>query len=156
MGVGSQCHGPAALHLGNNRYPLYRSLGGPQGWSGQVWKISFPPGVDSWIVQPVMSHCTESDIPAHNYGWCQTLIFMFRSLRDFCHFCVGTYLNQWTWYSFRCTELYTVLMQVHSTQTSCRPFISSQMFSLGNISIVSNVPTSIKSASNEKENRKVA
>jgi len=29
-----------SLPRGKTRYPLYRRLGGPQGWSGQVWKIS--------------------------------------------------------------------------------------------------------------------
>jgi len=39
-------------------YPLYRRLGGPQGWSGQVWKISPPPGFDPrtvdsrWATRP--------------------------------------------------------------------------------------------------------
>jgi hypothetical protein len=34
------------------RYPLYRRLGGPHGRSGQVRKISPPPGFDSRTVQP--------------------------------------------------------------------------------------------------------
>jgi len=33
-------------------YPLYRRLGGPQGQSGQVWKLSPPP----WSDQPIVSH----------------------------------------------------------------------------------------------------
>jgi len=40
------------------RYPLYRRLGGPQGWSGQVRKISPPPRFDPQTVQPVASHYT--------------------------------------------------------------------------------------------------
>jgi hypothetical protein len=40
MGVGGQCHALAALSQGKTRYPLYRRLGGLQGWSGQVQKIS--------------------------------------------------------------------------------------------------------------------
>jgi len=40
MGVGGQGHPPAALHPRITQYPLYRRLGGPQGWSGQVQKIS--------------------------------------------------------------------------------------------------------------------
>jgi hypothetical protein len=39
--------------------PLYRRLGGPQGLSGQAWKISPPPGFDRRIVQPVASRYTE-------------------------------------------------------------------------------------------------
>ena len=40
---------------GKTRYPLYRRLGGPQGWSGQVQKIMSPPGFDSRTVQSVAS-----------------------------------------------------------------------------------------------------
>jgi hypothetical protein len=35
------------------QYPLYRRLGGPQGRSGRVRKISPPPGFDPLTVQPV-------------------------------------------------------------------------------------------------------
>ena len=41
------------------RYPLYRRLGGPQCQSGQVWKISPPPGFDPRTVQPVASRYTD-------------------------------------------------------------------------------------------------
>jgi len=47
MGVGGQRHAPAALPPGRTRYPLYRWLGGPQGRSGQVRKISAPTGIRS-------------------------------------------------------------------------------------------------------------
>jgi hypothetical protein len=40
------------------RYPLYRRLGGPQGWSGQVRKISPPAGFDPRPFQPVASRYT--------------------------------------------------------------------------------------------------
>jgi len=46
MGVGGQRHAPAALPSGKTRYPLYRRLGGTQGGSGRVLKISPPPGFD--------------------------------------------------------------------------------------------------------------
>ena len=36
--MGGRRHAPAALPPGNNRYPLYRRLGGPQGRSGRVRK----------------------------------------------------------------------------------------------------------------------
>jgi hypothetical protein len=42
-------------------------LGGPQGWSGQVWKISPPLGFDPWIVQPVASRYTDRTIPATRF-----------------------------------------------------------------------------------------
>jgi hypothetical protein len=41
------------------RYPLYRRLGGPQGRSGQVRKISPPPVFDPRTVLPVVSHYTD-------------------------------------------------------------------------------------------------
>ena len=44
---------------GKTRYPLYRRLGGPQRQSGQVHKISPPPGFDPITVQPVASHYTD-------------------------------------------------------------------------------------------------
>jgi hypothetical protein len=52
-GVGGQRHAPAALPPGKTQYPLYRKLGGPQGRSGQVRKISPPPGFDPRTIQPV-------------------------------------------------------------------------------------------------------
>ena len=64
-GVGSQRQTPAALPPGKTGYPLYRKVGGAQGQSGRVWKISPPPGFDPWTVQPVASHYTDWAIPAH-------------------------------------------------------------------------------------------
>jgi len=51
---------------GNTRYSLYRSLGGPQGRSERVRKISTPPGLDARTVQPVASRYTDWAISAHN------------------------------------------------------------------------------------------
>ena len=62
MGVGGQSHAPAALPPGKTWYPLYRRLGGPQGLSVQVRKISPPPGFDPWTAQPVVSHYTDCAI----------------------------------------------------------------------------------------------
>ena len=64
MGVGGERHAPAALHLGKIRYPLYRRLGGPQGRSGRVRKISPSPGFDPRTAQPVVSRYTDWAIPA--------------------------------------------------------------------------------------------
>jgi len=58
-GVGGQRHASAALPPGKTRYPLYRRLGGTQGWSGRVRKISLPPGFDPRTVQPVASRYTD-------------------------------------------------------------------------------------------------
>jgi hypothetical protein len=54
-----QRHAPAALPPGKTRYPSYRSLGGPQGRSGQVRKISPLPGFDPRTVQPVVIRYTD-------------------------------------------------------------------------------------------------
>jgi len=48
------------------QYPLYRRLGGIQGWSGQVRKISPPPVFDPRTIQPLASRYTDYTIPAHN------------------------------------------------------------------------------------------
>jgi hypothetical protein len=47
------------LPPGKTRYSFHRRLGGPQGQSGQVRKISPPPGFDTQTVQPVVSHYTD-------------------------------------------------------------------------------------------------
>jgi hypothetical protein len=66
MGVGGQHHAPAALPPGKTQYPLYRRLGGSHGWSGQVWKISPPPGFDPLTIQPVASRYTDCTVLAPN------------------------------------------------------------------------------------------
>jgi len=58
-GVGGERRAPAALTPGKTRYLLYRRLGGLQGRSGHVRKISPPPGFDSRTLQPVASRCTD-------------------------------------------------------------------------------------------------
>jgi len=62
--VGGQRHTPAALPPGKTPCPLYRRLGGPQGWSGQVRKISPPPGFDTRTVQPNLITRMEIYYPA--------------------------------------------------------------------------------------------
>ena len=61
--MGGQLHAPGALPLGKTQYILYRRLGGSHGRSGQVRKISPPPGFDPRTVQPVASHYTDWAIP---------------------------------------------------------------------------------------------
>jgi len=58
-GEGSASCPSCSLPLGKTRYPLYRRLGGSQGQSGQVQKISPPLGFCPWTVQPVASHYTD-------------------------------------------------------------------------------------------------
>jgi hypothetical protein len=54
-GEGSASRDGRSLPLGKTRYPLYMRLGGPQDRSGQVRKISPPPGFDPRTVLPVAS-----------------------------------------------------------------------------------------------------
>ena len=61
-----QRHAPAALPPGMTQYQLYRRLGGPQGRSGQVRKISPTPEFDPRTVQLVPSRYTDYAILAHS------------------------------------------------------------------------------------------
>jgi hypothetical protein len=57
---------PGHLTTGKEtRYPLYRRLGGRQGQSGRMQKISSPPGSNPRTVQPVVSRYTGYAIPAY-------------------------------------------------------------------------------------------
>jgi hypothetical protein len=58
-GVGGQHHAPTSLPPGKTRYSLHRRLGGFQGWSERVRKISPTPGFDPRTVQPVTSRYTD-------------------------------------------------------------------------------------------------
>jgi hypothetical protein len=62
-GVGSASHVGHYLAPGKIQCPLYRRLGEPQGWSGQVRKIMASPGFDPWTAQPVASRPTELPSP---------------------------------------------------------------------------------------------
>jgi len=70
-GVGGQRHATAALPPGKTRHPLYRKLGGHQGRSGRVRKISPPSGFDPWTVQPVASRYTDYAVPADHISLCE-------------------------------------------------------------------------------------
>jgi hypothetical protein len=59
MRVDGQRHAPAALRLVKTRSPLYRRLGGLQGRSAQVRKISHQPGFDPRTFQPLASRYTD-------------------------------------------------------------------------------------------------
>ena len=63
--MSGQGHASTTLTSGFTRHLLYRGLGGPQGQSERVRKISHPPGFDLWTVQPVVSRYTDWVIPAH-------------------------------------------------------------------------------------------
>jgi hypothetical protein len=63
--------------LVKTRYPLHRRLSGPQGWSGQVGKISPPPGLDPRTVQPV---ATELPGPLWITNCTKMVVGLWRSL----------------------------------------------------------------------------
>jgi hypothetical protein len=68
MKVGGQRHPLATLPPGKEtRYPLHRRLGGPQGLSRQVRKISSPLGFDPQTIQPVVSRYTDWAIPVPQF-----------------------------------------------------------------------------------------
>jgi len=58
-GEGSASRSGRTLPPGKTRCSLYRRLGGPQGRSGQVRKISSPPGFDPRTVHSVGSRHTD-------------------------------------------------------------------------------------------------
>jgi hypothetical protein len=58
-GEGSASRPGRSLSPGKTPYPLYSRLGGPQGRSAQVRKVSPSPGFDPWTVQPVASYYTD-------------------------------------------------------------------------------------------------
>jgi hypothetical protein len=58
------------------RYPLYRRRGGLQGRSGQVRKISPPPGFDAPTAQSVPSHNTDWAIATYYPQWALSEIIL--------------------------------------------------------------------------------
>jgi hypothetical protein len=64
MGVGVQRHAPAAVPGKENRYPLYKRLGGSEDLSGLARKISTSPVLDPRTFQPAASRYTDYAIPA--------------------------------------------------------------------------------------------
>jgi hypothetical protein len=67
MGMGGQHHAPDALPSGKTRHPLYSRLGGPQGRSERVRKITPPPSFDPRTVQPLARHYIDLAIPAPDF-----------------------------------------------------------------------------------------
>jgi len=62
-GEGSASRPGRFLPPGKTRYPLYRRLGGAQDRSGQLRKISSPPGFDPRTVQPGSSVGIATELP---------------------------------------------------------------------------------------------
>jgi hypothetical protein len=83
MGVRGQLH--VTLPTVKTRYPFYTRLGGIQSRSGQVRKISLPPGFDPRTLHPIGSRYTDWAIPANN--------FMIIDLKMCCINPISTQLN---------------------------------------------------------------
>ena len=77
------------------RYPLSRRLGGPQGRSGQVRKISPPLGFDPRTVQPVTSRYTDYATRSTCFLYCT------QTQRHIKNTTIRTYMNMLTTGSFR-------------------------------------------------------
>jgi hypothetical protein len=75
---------------GKTRYQLYMRLGGPQGQSEQVWKISPPPGFNPWTVQPIASHYTDYNTQPTEWGGGE---FIFILSRKLCSTIVAVYFE---------------------------------------------------------------
>jgi hypothetical protein len=67
VGEGSASRPGRTLPPGKTRCSFYRRLGGPQGRSREVRKISPPPGFDPRTVQLVMQSLYRLHYPAHIY-----------------------------------------------------------------------------------------
>ena len=74
-GEGSASRPGRSLPPGKTWYALYRRLGGPQGRSGQVQKISPPPGFDPRTVQPIASRYTDYATRPTIYGVAHNIIY---------------------------------------------------------------------------------
>ena len=72
---------------GKTCYPLYKWLCGPQGRSGQVLKISPPPGFDPRTVQPVASRYTDW---VTRHTWCHIAWYYLRNTK--CRLVCGLFL----------------------------------------------------------------
>jgi len=95
MEVGGQRHAPAAIPPGKTRYLWNRRVGGHQGRSGRLRKISIPPEFDPWTFQPVSIYYTDWGTPTHCVWMYRTAqhIAAFSNLRVFdrryCNGCVA-------------------------------------------------------------------
>jgi len=67
VGEGSASCLGRSLPQGKTWYPLYRRLGGLQCQSGEMQKISPPPGFNPRTIQPVAQSLYRLSYPAHIY-----------------------------------------------------------------------------------------
>jgi len=80
MGVGGYRHEPGRFTPGKHtRYPLFRRLGGPQGWSGRVQIISPIPEFEHQTVEPAGNRYTDWATPAPDSNH-NVFIILFREI----------------------------------------------------------------------------
>jgi hypothetical protein len=74
-------------------YPLYSRLGGPQGRSGQVRKISSPPVFDPRTVQPGSSVAIPTELPGPQKCQCKQFSTYKAACTDACkaHYAIPVY-----------------------------------------------------------------
>ena len=133
-GEGSESHSGRSLPPGKTRYPLYGGLGGPQGRSGQVRKISPPPGFDPRSVQPIASRYTDwatrpikianKTLVIYIHGETapvsQGLLIIENSRSHSGTALSRTFLDEW---SARHRNLYLTTHNTHNRQTSIPPAV---------------------------------
>ena len=96
-GEGSVSRPGCSLPPGKTSYPLYKRMGGSQGRSGQVQKISPTPGFDPWTVQLIASRYTDWVIPAlhvlYTFVWfCKLFILIVKFMYSYCYACSVLYI----------------------------------------------------------------
>ena len=97
---------------GKTLYPLYRRLGGPQGRSGQVRKISPPPGFVLRTVQPVAIRYT--DLATGPMILCLLAILLFQFLF------LTVFKSVFLYFVFPLSRFFkAVLLIEYSTQDVC-------------------------------------
>ena len=119
--MGSQCHALATLPPGKTRYPLLRRVGGPQGRSGLVKKISLPPGFDPRINQSVASCYTHYAILAHQSTTALLYFQFFLNLACSCislFYCTSSPENV-THFFLRVADTDTCFVEYVSIQEKC-------------------------------------
>ena len=121
-GEGSASRPGRSLPPGKTRYPSYRRLGGPQGWSGQVQKISPPPGCDPRTVQLVAQSLYRLHYPAHLLHKC----------RDKCVFYTDNgFWHSWYFHQFQLiTNINTLVLRYSYHAHSYVQYIEQQMHSI--------------------------
>jgi hypothetical protein len=106
MGVDGQHHTPAVLPPGKTRYPLYRKLGGSQNQSGQVLKISPPPGFNPRIVQPIASRYNDWAIsaPVTIYIAIFNIYILALSYTQISHLCLMILTNKYPLFPYKASK----------------------------------------------------